>query len=348
MMAFRKGIVYLHIGTEKTGTTSLQHCIYSNKKVLLEKYQTYYPSTPGQQNHTDLALYTYEDKLGDLPLRKGLSSAAELAEFKEKFEKDFLREVAPYIKMGYNLLLSNEHLSSRGGRELAPKQKLIKLFTDLGMKVKVVVYLRPQEEFMASTYSTRIKSGGTDDFDPLAYKKKRYDYLGMLDNWASVVGSDNIHLGIFQPKRWKDKNLYLDFFAKIGIAPNSDLTFPERARNKSFSQEQIEFLRQFNGLVPEYLDGAKNELRGDVIEYLESLPTSEPFSLDQKLILEIQKYYKKDNEKLRKTYLSELDSLFEYKKSEKADKGIEPLSSHNIFAHLWKQQQARINELSGP
>ncbi len=214
MMAFRKGTVFLHIGTEKTGTTSLQQCFYDNKKILLEKYQTFYPSTPGQQNHTDLALYTYEEKLGDLPLRKGLSTNSEITQFKRKFEKDFLREIAPYVKMGYNILLSNEHLSSRGGRELAPKERLIKVFTDLGMKIQIIVYLRPQEEFMASTYSTRIKSGGTDDFDPLAYKKKRYDYLGMMDNWAAVVGTDNIQVGIFQSKRWKDNNLYIDFLSK--------------------------------------------------------------------------------------------------------------------------------------
>ena len=66
------------------------------------------------------------------------------------------------------------------------------------MKVKVIIYLRPQEEFLLSTYSTRIKSGGTDEFNPLAYKKNRYDYLGILDNWAKVVGEESINVGIFQ------------------------------------------------------------------------------------------------------------------------------------------------------
>ena len=341
-MGFKKGVVYFHIGTEKTGTTSLQECFFLNKEILLEKYRIFYPSTPGEKNHTDLPLYAYEEKLGDLPLRKGVQTEDEIKAFKKKFEADFLREIRPYVETGYNILLSSEHLSSRGGRTVEPKQHLVNLFIQQGMKVKVIIYLRPQEEFLLSTYSTRIKSGGTDEFNPLAYKKNRYDYLGILDNWAKVVGEESINVGIFQKTRLKH-SLYHDFFSRLGISIKEDLKIPEKQQNKSLGIAQLEFLKAFNAMVPEYKDGKRNPLRGNVIEDLELLSEDASFMLSPELVKEIRTYFKKPNSVILKKYLHKEKALFDYRNMKPSSNSNQSLTQADIFSHLWIQQQKRIN-----
>ena len=62
--------LYLHIGTEKTGTTSVQKFFKANR-ALLAKNGIVYPVAPGKQNHMGLAA-SAQDTAKRGPLRKSL------------------------------------------------------------------------------------------------------------------------------------------------------------------------------------------------------------------------------------------------------------------------------------
>ena len=57
--------LYLHIGTEKTGTTTIQSFLAANRD-LLKRNRILYPRAPGEQNHRALAAAAQDCARGDL------------------------------------------------------------------------------------------------------------------------------------------------------------------------------------------------------------------------------------------------------------------------------------------
>jgi len=342
--------VFIHIGLEKTGTTSLQEFFHVNRQLLESKYNFYFPKTPGLKNHTDLPLFAYREKLGDLPLRKGITEEKDLEKFREKFKTQFLKEIKPYAEKGYNILISNEHLSSRGGLDKEGIARLIDLFKGIGLRYKVIIYLRRQDQFLLSTYSTRIKSGGTDEFNKRAFRRKRYNYKALLDVWSDVVGKENMVVGIFQKEKWKDQNLYADFFKKIGIHEMNGFEIPPRDSNKSMDIDQLEFLVTFNKLVPEFIDGQPNPLRGEVIPFLEKYTTGNKQTFNKRYINKVTEFFKEDNDSIVAEYMEDKDSpLFAMdsinKENEQNNPELTVEKVVEIAAQLWQEQQQVINEI---
>ena len=102
--------VYIHIGTEKTGTTSIQNVLAKNRESLL-KNDYCYPSSPGVKNHEFLAIYCAPESTRDLRSKHGLMSDVSLSQFFSMFSKNLKNE---FISSGANnIIFSNEHLSSR-------------------------------------------------------------------------------------------------------------------------------------------------------------------------------------------------------------------------------------------
>lgn len=343
-MAFTKGTAYIHIGTEKTGTTTIQEFLSQNRKELLNSNYLF-PETPGKKNHTDLSLLTYDTKLGDLTLRKGIKSDIELIRFKKKFKKRFIDEISPYANLGYNIIVSNEHLSSRGGQDKNNIALFIEMFKNLGLKVKVLIYLRPQEEFVISTYSTRIKSGSSDKFDPNCYKKKRYDYWNILNAWTEAVEEKNICVGIFQKDKWVNRNLLDDFLSKLDIKSNVEhLEMQVAPLNISLDQDQLLFLRRFNEYVPEFIAGERNPHRGNILDLLSNIKSGRKFGIDYELVLKIREYFAQSNEMIRQKYLPQEKELFVFstKGSSSQKNSSSSYNEFEMFSKIWIEQQRLI------
>ena len=105
--------VILHIGLEKTGTTSIQRTCASKREELL-RHGVLYPKTPGKSNHCAVAaLAANPGKCLDLRTQLGIvdQSAfdAFLAEFPAKLQAEIRESGVDCV------LLSNEHCSSRLG-----------------------------------------------------------------------------------------------------------------------------------------------------------------------------------------------------------------------------------------
>jgi len=340
-------IAYIHIGLEKTGTTTLQEFAYQNKSLLAED-NIYYPDSPGIKNHTNLPAFAYDKNLNDLAVRKNITNPNDRLYFRNSFQEKFSKEIETIRAKKMNLLVSSEHLSSRVGDE--PEiRKLLSLFTSFDYQPKIIVYLRRQDEMLLSTYSTWIKCGATEELNHNSYKKKRYDYLKQLKLWENTVGQENIIVGLFHPKRLLKGDLIQDFCDKIGINPKR-YVLPEAKLNKSLSAKQLAFLKDFNRSIPELIDGDKNPFRGDLITALEGIADSDKAVLPDSIKSEIQKYFKKDNEQIRKIYFPDIEgSLFPDKS--KAAKNNNPSKLtledlNHITEGLWKFQQHRINKLN--
>ena len=343
-----KPIAYIHIGLEKTGTTTLQEFFYLNRETL-QKDNIYYPSSPGARNHTDLAAYAFDKTLGDLIIQKNIQTDELKQAFRTAFKKSFDSEITALNKK-QNLLVSCEHLSSRvfSKDEI---RKLLSLFTELGYLPKVIVYLRRQDQYLLSTYSTWLKCGATAELNKNAYKRKRYDYLTLLEMWGELLEVENLIVKIFEKNRMYKNDLIQDFLKILNVTNTEKYLSPPNDLNKSLDKTKLSFLKTMNGLVPEHLDGHKNPLRGDLITALENIDNNEKLRLPAELAKEILAYYKNDNLAIKAKYFPLLeDPLFaeNIAPTDNQEANLDHLNTKDLYtitSALWTYQQEEINKL---
>lgn len=299
---------FIHIGTEKTGTTTIQDFLYRNASALgAAGYGVL--STMGGRNHTRLAAYAMADRASanSLHLRYRIDSPEARAEFDAGVEADLAKAVAA-APDARHLLASSEHLQSRlhTTQEL---EKLKALFAPHVQTCKIVVYLRRQDEMAVSLYSTRVKAGNPARSSILpagANTPLIYDYAALLDRLVAVFGEDNVIVRLFDRGQLKDGDLIADYADAIGLDTLAGLERPE-ARNPSLSNLGIRFLEVFNEHVPDRVDGQLNRDRRNLVPVME-----EHFSGRSVLVsrAEAEAFYdrfREGNAAIRARFFPELD-----------------------------------------
>jgi len=135
-MSAKNSTIYIHIGTIKTGTTSLQQFFHLNRKALQDNFNIYYPKSPGPRNHTKLPLYAFDENVKELRVRHDIHSEQDLARFRRSFKAKFTEELRPHLSASRDILLSSEHLSSRAVNE-SEIQELLDLFSEFNLQFRV-------------------------------------------------------------------------------------------------------------------------------------------------------------------------------------------------------------------
>jgi hypothetical protein len=179
----------LHIGTEKTGTTTLQHFLSTNRKELAAR-GFLYPRFCGAVNHTGLAVFALDPARRD-PIEEpfGVRSEADVAPFRARLREAARLELAD----GATAIFSNEHCHSRlthVGEVACLKALLDEFFDD----VQICVYLRRQDQLAVSSYSTHLKAGGVSrNILPRTSAEDPYfNYDKSLSLWESAFGAAGI------------------------------------------------------------------------------------------------------------------------------------------------------------
>jgi len=172
-------------------------------------------------------------------------------------------------------ILSNEHCSSRlsTATEIA---KLHEIIGRLAHEYRVIIYLRRQDDLVASHYSTAVRSGTSAEFN-LPSEAGWLNYLDLLEMWAQVFGEENLAVRIFEPQQLKDGDLLSDLFSIVGFARQDELLRPEH-QNRSFDVYTVEFLRRFNAPLSTNAEGGLDPVRGDIDKALAAITTRECFA----------------------------------------------------------------------
>jgi hypothetical protein len=299
--------IFLHIGTEKTGTTTIQAMAALNRG-LLASHGLFYPVSPGKQNHVKLTLYALQN-----PDRAGLRNMAGLATGDDVLDMrdSLLDELRAEIEAaGCNrVLLSNEHLSSRL-RHKRTVRRLIKGLREISRDIRVVVYLRPQYELILSAYSTAVKSGraGHINFER-SPDEHFYNYDKMLALWEEVLGAGKIIVRRFLPSAFAGGTLSADFFAAIGMAQPNGLAMPA-SLNRSLDANTLEYLRIANEVMPKFIDGTVNPNRATLVSALDRISTGPKYAAPAELLGQIDTLYADSNQAVAQRYFPGLERLF--------------------------------------
>lgn len=340
--------LFLHIGAEKTGTSSLQQFFRLNREKL-KTASFLYSETAGVESHTALAAAAQSDhKVDDLRILRGIGTPAQAREFRDSFTQQ-LAEEAQNAGCARSVL-SSEHLSSRL-TSAVEVETLAKMLRGIADSITVIVYLRRQDEFLCSTYSTDVKSGFTGPMrvPGEGLRQERYDYYALLERWASVFGKENIVCRLYEKSRLTRGDVVDDFADLIGLSLAADYVRPPPI-NESLDVTALEFLRLFNATVPRIANGALNPARGNIVQALTKVSTGPRPTLSDALLRDFMRYFERSNRRVALEYFGAVakagDPLFgEEGGSDRAKAQMQPLTAEQavaLAARLWERKQEYI------
>lgn len=209
--------IYLHIGTEKTGTTSIQKALFTYKSKGSGSL-FYYPKEGIVSNHHfQIAKSNFSETL----LLDEIESASEKT-----------------------IVLSSEHFCMiREPKLIASLQTLLKDYP-----VEVILYLRNPKSYLTSLYGEHIKWGGKISIDQFYEKSRwRFDYVSLIKRWSSVFGEGNVSFFDYD----NVGNVVEHFFNKIGAASAlENEVSASSAENRSDPRYFLEVMKRFNSAFP--------------------------------------------------------------------------------------------------
>ena len=228
--------VILHIGGEKTGTTTLQLFLARNSQQL-QKAGYYYPSDRkkayfGGYAHFPVAACLIKEEVDFISEEKRLTLPL------------VLDSLANDIKESDKaVILSCEHFSSR----LHNREPIVKLRDAIGTEdTNIVCYIREPSDLALASWSTAIRYGCNQVFstDEVTPDNPYFNYLHILDLWSSVFGEQNVCVREFNRRTLIDGDICRDFCELVGI--DSQNMAPQEPANESLDAGKLEALKFIN------------------------------------------------------------------------------------------------------
>ncbi|WP_440998167.1 hypothetical protein [Arhodomonas sp. SL1] len=239
----------LHIGTEKTGTTTLQKALLDNRKALREQ-GVLYLAGDGLANARDLAAAALDLEAPDEYLnRSGIRGRQARSAYRDAVCAHYTDALSAPPRGIHTVVISSEHFHSRLSAT-ASVERLREWLAPYVDAFRVVCYLRRQVDMVTSHYSTVLKGGGQLGFE--AYIRRmlrtsRYycDYARMLENWAAVFGPAAMEVRRFDREALARGSVVDDFLTCLGLGPDA-LAVPPSDINESVNHVGQVLLRELN------------------------------------------------------------------------------------------------------
>lgn len=312
---------YLHIGTEKTGTTLIQDFLHLNAEKLASLDLAYLKSA-GYPNNKWLVLAAFDvDRRDRWTEHRKVNSDQEMLQLQADIIAEIRLELA--AKQPSTVIISSEHIQSRLTRT-AEIQRLKNILVDLGFKTfSVIVYLRDPVELASSLYSTAIKMGNKNAPYPSFPTAFNYanlcNHQATLENFSQVFTADDSKLVVrlFERAELKNNSVLDDFMALVGVNELNDFLMP-KAENRSLSNLGVDLLMRVNAQIPNLNEKNSIALRAKVISKFDRYFTDDKYVMPPEVYAAYQEAFKESNEWVRQRFFSERSSLFNQRSSPKA------------------------------
>lgn len=353
----------LHIGTEKTGTTSIQEFLRLNASQYLEE-GVFVPSCLGFSNHSLLPVIAYrQDRKDDLSLLYAADDAAARARLQRETMAQLQQLALQYPQ--HTFVVSSEHLQSRLTEpdELRCLRDLLQpVFAD----IRIVVYVRKPIDTVLSSLSTGIKCGLTatrvpPPSDP--YIRFLCMHRETVERWAAAFGLVNVKVRLFNRHSFVGGDLLKDFASVSGIPFHDGLRIPPRT-NEKLGFDGLRFLGFINEYVPYIADNRFNPLRDNLVDLFEVyFCDSKEYLPTREEVQHYADYYRDSDSWIRETFFPDCSDLWpetvcSSEPSLAADaasasvtESVEQFNPEEVkkllrlLAHAWNEKQTRIHDL---
>ncbi len=298
--------LYLHIGTGKTGTTTIQTFLEANREVLRDR-GLIVPLSLGRQNHRNLAAYALDDDVIDNSRRaKRLTTIERISSFRERLATDLVAEAATWPPHA-NIVMTSEQMTRL--RRQGEIERLRDLLLVVGHEIKVIAYIRRQDEYFASEYSQLIKGGQTLPFSiDNKLNLAIYNYASFLGRWAEVFGDGNMIVRPFDRNQFAGGDLLADFLTNVSF-PDVTGCAPVDQKNPSLDAQTVEFLRLLNPDLPRWEEKGVNSTRTAFVQQLEAISDGPKLRLSSEDARSLLARFSESNAEVARRYLGRADGM---------------------------------------
>ncbi|NYS26441.1 hypothetical protein HUK65_15750 [Rhodobacteraceae bacterium 2376] len=247
----------IHIGLRKTGTTYLQQVLAQNRGPLAERGLLYPDPASGLAAGSGPAHHFLAHALRNWRVKY---TPADPFDRLEAHVAALRAELADHAGTG---VLSSEDFSRLNGKQITA---LRTLFPE--RDVRILVYLRRQDQWLDALYGQVLKVGRQVEMDSfIARNRARLDYAALLDPWAQAFGAENL---IVRPyEGFEEGGLWEDFCTALDCPAAAALPLTDAQVNVSLSYEAGMFLASVS-------DGARRQRLRQLLEEGEAATPRRP------------------------------------------------------------------------
>lgn len=343
---------FVHIGTEKTGTTTIQSFLRLNREKLKRKGYIYTKSA-GDENNRALPVAAYnQERRDDFTKANYINTNKDLLAFQDDLIKKIKDEISKANVEDPIFLFSSEHIQSRL-TEFSEIQKLKEILKELGASdIYIIVYLRRPAEIANSLYSTALKSGHVWTQPPLPeqhYMKNLCDHKNTMQKFGAVFGDNYVIPRLYSKHELVNRSVIDDFLYVIGAKLDDVYAIPEN-KNISLSFLGTRLLRKINESIPFFINDKPNPFRSDLVSYIEDCFRDSKYCMPAHFYKLYDTEFHDSNEWLRKKYFPEKNRLFTDEitlredKSKITDDEIEQIA--HCISSIWNDKQKKLSRLS--
>ena len=284
-------ICLLHIGTTKTGTTSLQHSLDLNRKIL----------------------YAAGYEMLSNKLRKGNSDyLLALSQSKRNSDSDIENVYRKFIsKSKSNIIITSEQFSTIGCIDKYFFKRTFDFISSCDLEIKVILYVRNQKNWILSDYIQDVKGGGTyslEQFVKISLEKEpdKYDLYKLICSLRNL--GVNLVVRPYLTDTLKKSDMAYSFYKNIPNFNSPLRKLVKRIKNKnslrpskSAIDEIIIFNKLFRSKFDEKIDAnskLQKAFKKVVFAISEIYESKEPLQLSKDLEKQIEVIYREGNNEL--------------------------------------------------
>ncbi len=253
----------LHIGTEKTGSTTIQNWLYENK-VALGDNGFFLSSSLSTPNNRSL-VHCFQDEIDEYYTTQGIKDLERRNEIRDRLLADFRAEVCAQSGARHTAILTSEHFHSRLTR---PDEidRFVDFARDVFSDILIVCYFRNQLALCRSKYSTAVRAWRTETFEEYLLSNTEmaeyYDLHDLASRWTNAVGKDKVSFRNYDAIRKERRDIRRDFLeaAELDFIAES-MSYASRSQNLGLSLMDANAFRLANRAFPPWnRDGTPSKL----------------------------------------------------------------------------------------
>ena len=263
--------LYIHIGSDKCGSTAIQTSLYMNRDALAAQ-SVYIPEN-------GFSRYEGHDKcFTDWSGQTFYFLIDELKSIKNKYATAII---------------------SWEGIHFIPKSRLYRRFSLLrDFDAVALYYVRDQAEII----QTGILQQWKTDNCPVPFIKQtpaNRDYFNTAELWSAFLGQPS-EVALFQRNLFEDGDVVTDFYTRVGVRNISQLRKTGKDMNDSLAFESALLLSYLDRLFP--IDQPKRTFLVDALLSVQKEFSLSKYFLSEEDVDAIRQHYKESNHALEKKY----------------------------------------------